>query len=180
MIQILALYLDFEGAKNIYVLCVLIWSFGGRWRFLTGVWHLDLDLAMVTSLWYIPVPNSGSLSWFWRCKEHPCPLSPDLEFWWGQEVPDWGFAPWSSFDYGHWSLIYLYAKFWLSILILKVQITSMSFKAWFRALENTGESWLGIEILVLIWIWSLAFGTTMFQMFSLYLDFEGANNIHVL
>ena len=33
----LALYLDFEGAKNIYVLEVLIWGFGGHWRFLTGV-----------------------------------------------------------------------------------------------------------------------------------------------
>merc|ERR1712082_419126 len=41
MIQILALYLDFEGAKNIHVLYVLIWGFGGRWRFLMGVWHFD-------------------------------------------------------------------------------------------------------------------------------------------
>ena len=36
MIQILALYLDFEGAKNIYVLEVLIWGFGGGWMFVTG------------------------------------------------------------------------------------------------------------------------------------------------
>merc|ERR1711954_288598 len=50
MIQILALYLDFEGAKNIHVLQVIIWCFGGRWRFLTGVLHLDLDLDMVTGL----------------------------------------------------------------------------------------------------------------------------------
>ena len=49
MIQILALYLEFEGAKNIHVLYVIIiWGFGGCWRFLTGVWHLDLDLNMVT------------------------------------------------------------------------------------------------------------------------------------
>ena len=48
MIRILALYLDFEGAKNIHVLEVLIWGFEGRWRFLTGVWHLDLDLYMVS------------------------------------------------------------------------------------------------------------------------------------
>ena len=46
MHQILALYLDFEGAKNIHVLYVFIWGFGGCWRFLTGVWHLDLDLDM--------------------------------------------------------------------------------------------------------------------------------------
>ena len=51
MIQILALYLNFEGAKNIHVLQVLIWGFSGCWRFLTWVWHLDLDLNMVTGCW---------------------------------------------------------------------------------------------------------------------------------
>ena len=50
MIQIVALYLYFEGAKDIHVLEVLIWGFGGCWRFMTGVWHLDLDLDMVTGL----------------------------------------------------------------------------------------------------------------------------------
>ena len=50
MIQIVALYLNFEGEKNIHVLEVLIWGFGGRWRFLTGDWHLDFDLDMVTGL----------------------------------------------------------------------------------------------------------------------------------
>ena len=50
MIQILALSLDFEGAKNVHVLEVLILGFGGGWRFLTGGWHLDLDSDMVTGL----------------------------------------------------------------------------------------------------------------------------------
>ena len=50
MIQIWALYLDFEGAKNIHVLNVLIWDFGGCWRVLPGVWHIDLDLDIVTGL----------------------------------------------------------------------------------------------------------------------------------
>ena len=50
MVQISALYLDFEGAKHIHVLKVLIWGFRGCWRFLTGDWHLDLDLDMVTGL----------------------------------------------------------------------------------------------------------------------------------
>ena len=50
MIQILALYLDFEGANNIHLLEVLISGFGGCWRFLTGVWLLDLDLDMVIGL----------------------------------------------------------------------------------------------------------------------------------
>ena len=49
MVQILALFLDFEGAKNI-----LIWRFGGGWRFLTRVWHLYFDLERVTGL-YKPI-----------------------------------------------------------------------------------------------------------------------------
>ena len=48
--QILALCLPFEGVKNIHVLEVLIWGFGGDWRFLTGVCHLYLDLDMVPAL----------------------------------------------------------------------------------------------------------------------------------
>ena len=47
MIRIFALYLDFEGAKNINV---LIRGFGGHWMFLTGIWHLDLDLDMVSGV----------------------------------------------------------------------------------------------------------------------------------
>ena len=43
IIRILALYLDSEGAKNIHVLLVLIWGFGGHWGFLTGTFHLDID-----------------------------------------------------------------------------------------------------------------------------------------
>ena len=50
MIQILALYLDFEGAKNIHVLNVLIWGFGGPWMFLTGVWQHDLDFYTMRNL----------------------------------------------------------------------------------------------------------------------------------
>ena len=48
MFLILALFLGFEGAKNIYILKVLIWGFGGLWRFLTGVLHSDIDFDMVT------------------------------------------------------------------------------------------------------------------------------------
>ena len=50
MIQILALCLDFEGAKNINVPYVLIWGFAGGWGFLTGVWPVDPDLDTVTGL----------------------------------------------------------------------------------------------------------------------------------
>ena len=72
------------------------------------------------------------------------------------------------------------SKFWLSILILRVQRTSMSFKSSFDDLEDAGGSCLGFGILILIWIWSLVFNTTMIPILALYLDFEGAKKIHVL
>ena len=50
MLQISAIYLDFEGAKNILVLLVLIWGIGGHWRFLTEVWHRYIDLDMINGL----------------------------------------------------------------------------------------------------------------------------------
>ena len=62
MIQIFALYLDFESAKNIHVLKLLLWGFGGPWRFLTGIWHLGRDLDMVTGFGYTHDTNFGSLS----------------------------------------------------------------------------------------------------------------------
>ena len=49
ILQILALYLDFESANNILVLYSLIWCFSGHWL-LTVVRYLHLDLDMVTGL----------------------------------------------------------------------------------------------------------------------------------
>ena len=109
---------------------------------------------MVIGLWYTHDLNFGSLSWFWRCKEHPCPLSPQFGFWGMLEVLDWDLASLSWFWYGHWSLIHLWSKFWLSILILKVQRTSKSFRSSFGDFEDAGGSWLGFGILVFICIWS--------------------------
>ena len=57
MVQILALYLDIEGAKKIHVLQALIWGFEGCWRFLTGVRHLHLDMDIVNGLLYTHDPN---------------------------------------------------------------------------------------------------------------------------
>ena len=55
MIRIFALYLDFEGAKNIHVLQVQVWTFDGGWRLLMGALHLDLDLDRVRNLvWIFP------------------------------------------------------------------------------------------------------------------------------
>ena len=56
----------------------------------------------------------------------------------------------------------------------------MSFKSSFRDWEEAGGSWLRFGILILIWIWSLVFDTTMIQIMAPYLDFKGAKNIHVL
>ena len=50
MIQILALYFNFEGARNIHVPYILIWGFGWGWWFLTVVLHLNLDLDIATGL----------------------------------------------------------------------------------------------------------------------------------
>ena len=142
-----------------------------------GIWISIQIILLVFDEWKFWIL---ALYWFWRCKEHPCPLSPHLGPWRVLEVPDWGLASWYWFGYGHWSLIHPYSKFWLSILILKVQRTSMSFKSWFGALEDAGGFWLGFGILILIWIWSLVFDTQIFKILALYLDFEGAKNIHVL
>ena len=124
----------------------------GLWRklkVLTGVWYLDLDLDNVIGLSYTLVPNLVSLSWFCRRKKHPCPLSSHLWLWWMLEAPNWGLASWSWLGYGHWSLIHPYSKFWLYILILKVQRTSMSFKSSFGAFEDTGGFDWGLSS----WCW---------------------------
>ena len=81
------------------------------WKFLTRVWHLDLDSDIVTGLWYTHNPTFGSLSWFWRCKDHPCPLSPHLGLWRMLVIPNWGLVYLSWFGYGHWSLIQPWSEF---------------------------------------------------------------------
>ena len=108
------------------------------------------------------------------------PSSANLGLWRMLEVPNWDFAPWYWFGYGHWYLVHPYSKFCLSTWILKVQGTSVSFKSWFGALEDAGGSWLGFGILTLIRIWSLVFDIPIFQILAFYLDFEGAKNVHVL
>ena len=109
---------------------------------------------MVTCLWYT-LPNFGSLSWFWKCKEHPFPLIPDFGLWRILEVPDWGYTYWSWFGYSHGSFIQPCSDFWLSILIFKVQRTFMSFKSSFTAFKEAGGSLLGFGILILIMVTGL-------------------------
>ena len=135
---------------------------------------------MVTGLWHNHDLNFGSLTWFWRWKEHPSPLSPHLGLWRLLEVHDWGLGLWPWLGCSHWSLMHQFSEFWLSFLILRVQRTCMSFESSFGALEDAGGSWLGFGILILIWICSLVFDIPMIQILALFLDFEGAKNIKVL
>ena len=74
---------------------------------------------MITGLWYTHALNFAFLSEFWRCKEHPCPLSPHLGLWRMLKVNDWGSASWSWFEYGHWSLRHPWSKFWSLSLFWK-------------------------------------------------------------
>ena len=179
MFQIVALYLNFEGEKNIHVLKVLIWGFGGCWRFLTGVWHLDVDFDMVTGLWYTHIPNFGSLFWIWRCKEHPCLLSPHLGLWRTLEVPDWGLASWYWFGYGHWSLV--------------LHMPNFGSLSWFwRCKEHPCPLsphlglWRTLEVpdwgfTSWSWFWYCHWYLLLMSgILCLYLDFESAKNIHVL
>ena len=104
-------------------------GFRGCWRFLTVVWHLDLDSDIVTGLWYSPVQNFVSLSWFLKCKEHLCLLSPDYGLWRMLEVPDWSLALRSWLGFCQWCFIHPCFEFCRSILILKMQRTPISFKS---------------------------------------------------
>ena len=94
-------------------------------------------------------------------------------------VPDYGLASWSWFGYGQWSFIHSWSKFWFSVLVFKEHRTSMSFQSLFRAFGDAADSLVGFGILILIWIWSLVFYTTIYQILALNLGFEGAKNIHV-
>ena len=64
---------------------------------------------------------------------------------WGMlEVPDWGLASWLWFEIDHWSLTHPWSEFGLSILIFKVQRTSISFKSSFwlwRTLKFPDLGW---------------------------------------
>ena len=92
--------------------------------------------------------NLSSLSWFLRCKEKPCPLSPHLGLLRMLEDPDWGLTTCFWFGYGHWSLVHPCSKFWLFILNLKVQRTTMSFMSWFETLVGVKSYWLGFSIFI--------------------------------
>ena len=64
--------------------------------------------------------------------------------------------------------------------MLKVQRMSMSFKSWYMDLEDAGGFWPGFGMLILTLVWSLVLDTSMVWILALFLDFEGAKNIHDL
>ena len=88
------------------------------------------------------------------------------------KVSYWGLGHWSWFWHSLWYLIQPRPKFWLSISILKMPRTSMSFKSTFGALEDPGGSRLGVGISILIWIWSLVFDIPMFRILAFYPDLK--------
>ena len=47
-------------------------------------------------------------------------------------------------------------------------------------LDDAGGSGRGFSIFILTWMWLVVFEAPLFPILALYLDFECANNIHVL
>ena len=72
-----------------------------------------------------------SLQIDFKCQRTSISFRSWFEFWRMIVVPDCGLESWSWFWYGYWSLMHPWFEFWLFILILKVQVTSTSFKSWF-------------------------------------------------
>ena len=117
----------------------MIWSFyGGSWLWLC----IFIGIFIGSLVSNNQILDFSSLSWFWRWKKHLCPLSPDLGFSLGLVFPDWGLANWSWLGYSHWPLIHIYGHFWLSVLIYKVQRTSMIGKSSFGVVSILeGPNW---------------------------------------
>ena len=60
------------------------------------IWVNQIPVNKSKSMSGYKIPNIGFLSQFWRCKEHLCPLGPDLGLWRILEVPDcWSFHVWN-------------------------------------------------------------------------------------
>ena len=113
-----------------------------------------------------------------KVQKHPCPSSPVFGFGWRFLAGCWDLSLDLDITTGLWYSHFF--TFYACILTLKVKRSTMSLMSRVGALEDAGDSWLGFGILVLIWIWSLVFDISMLGLLALYLDFEGAQNIHVL
>ena len=155
----------------------------GLWRMMT---NFVRDMPFSTKFGYCQLSFLHQCLNIWLCKlilkvqRKFISFKSELENLRMLEAPYSGLASSSWFWYGCLYLIHQWYKFWLSILILKVQRTYISSKSWFVVFEDAGGSWLEFDIFISIWIWSLVFNTPMFWILALYLVFEGAKNIHVL
>ena len=128
---------------------------------MTGVWHLGLDLDTVTGLWYNYDPNFGSLSSFWRCKEHFCPLSPDFRTFEDAEGSWLGFG--ILIFILMWPLVFETPIFWVLALYLDKEhpcSLSSDFGLW-RILDAPGQRCIS---------WSL-FGYGHWSLIHQFLDF---------
>ena len=100
--------------------------------FLTGVWHLNLDLDIITDLWYKNVPNFGSLSWNWKYNENQCPLIPCHLIPGSLEDDGGSWCVYGIFILIQMNLLFVFinlcSEFCLFNSILIVQITCISFK----------------------------------------------------
>ena len=88
-------FISFESWLGLWMMLeVSNWSLAYLYWFGYGYWSLT---------------HLCSLSWFWRCQEHVCPLSLDLGLG-GRWRFLTGVGIWSWFGYAHCSLIYPWSK----------------------------------------------------------------------
>jgi len=142
---------------------------------------------MVIGFWYTGVPNFVYLSWYWRCKEHQCPLSPNLELWRMLDVPDWGIASWSWFGWVKEPCLDLTLSFhftqigrsWdFNFLCLCLCMCMCLCLCPTVILLSQAQMGFGFELWQFFYShWYLIH---MCSTFWLYIDFDGAKNIHVL
>ena len=139
--------------------CILALSevFGGttapNWGPLAPIWgpeapDHDGDGTTMSQTTYNP--KFSFLHWIKRCKEPSCPRSPGLGIWRTLEVPDWGFGSWSWWGGVKNVPNILCFEIQLSTLNRKVQRTLMSWKSWSVVVEDSGGSWQGFWLLIMM------------------------------
>ena len=112
---------------------------------------------MVTGLWFTHDSKFGSLSWSWRCKDHPCPLSPHSGLWRMLKVLEWGLASWSCLDMvtGLWSThdpnFCSLSWFWKWKNIHVFQVLIWEFWGSWRILSGVWHLDLNLDIVTGLW-----------------------------
>ena len=130
--------MNFEGVEHIHVICVQLIAFGDT-QF--SWWTFEHDFYMLTGLWQSRDKNYGCLYWF--CGLHSWS-------WFKYVIGLW----WTKFQNFGW--IYWFEDARNINVLLPPN----------RALENTGGSWFGFIILIMISIWSFMFDIPIFQILT--------------